>query len=170
MPIATRLDELPGVLPRVSYHWSTETEILSVHFDGAEPAVGYTGAIELEDPGGAVLTLDVHAGSITLLEVAVWPEVETEARLKPPRTDRDARFTFPLRISQPGVGVVEMDVPLAARRTPDDSVIHLRVGDGRPAGAVRVAENVVIETDDDGLLAGFWLLDVPPFPDTEAIR
>lgn len=170
MPIATRLDDLTGALPRVSYHWNVETEILSAHFDGAEPAVGYTGAIELEDRGGAVLTLDVHAGSITLLEVAVWPDVETAAALKPPRPSRDARFSFPLRISQPGIGVVEMDVPLAARRTKDDSVIHLRVGDGRPAGATRVAENVLIETDVEGKLAGFWLLEVPPFPNAETIR
>lgn len=155
---------MKGELPRVTFHWDAETEILSARLAGAPRDRGFTGSIELEDLRGAVLTLDVERGITTGLEVVVWPETDTVEGLAPPAVEAQGRLVVPARPSQPGVGVVEIEVPLAGRRSPDESVIHLRVGAPRPARPVRLADGLIVETDDEGVPAGFWLVGVPPFP------
>ena len=77
---------------------------------------------------------------------------------------------MPSRPSQPGIAVVEVDLPLGVQRSPDESVLHLRVGSGRGREWVALADNLLVEFDPNGELAGFWLLDVPPFPETEGTR
>ncbi len=149
-------------LPRMTYHWDAETEILS---GSAEVAgrEGLTGSIELEDARGAVVTLDLQGGLLRGVEVVVWPPVKTRETLAPPRPVCGAEVVVPT-LSDQGVAVVEIDVPLAAESSADESVIHLRVGSGRPAKTVALAQNLLLDLDARGDVAGLWLLDVPPFP------
>jgi hypothetical protein len=47
---------------------------------------------------------------------------------------------------------------------PSETVFHLRVGDDRKVELVRIADHLLVEVDEDGYVAGFWLTGVPPFP------
>lgn len=170
MSFPGRVEPLTGALPRVSFQWDAETEILAARLCEVSGERGFTGSIELEDRQGAVLTLDVVQGVTSGVEIVVWPQVATEADLRPPPVKRQGRLVVPARPSQPGVGVVEIEVPLSAVRSADESVIHVRVGPGRSAEPVRLGDNVIAEIDAAGDLAGFWLLDVPPFPGAERVR
>ncbi|MBE0593983.1 MAG: hypothetical protein IH616_16440 [Gemmatimonadales bacterium] len=151
-----------GDLPRMAYHWDAETEILSGSADvvGRE---GLTGSIELEDDRGAVVTLDFEGGLMRGVEVVVWPPVKTREALRAPRPVSGGEFVVPT-LSDQAVAVVEIDVPLSAESSADETVIHLRVGSGRPARTVALAENLLLDLDAKGELTGLWLLDVPPFP------
>lgn len=155
---------LDGPLPRFTYHWDTETEILSGVDASLQGERGLTGSIELEDSKGAVVTLDFAGGVMRGLEVVVWPTTRTTPMLGPPAPDDQGRFVIPARPSQPGVAVVEVDIALSVEHTPDESVIHLRVGPRRKAKVYQLGENLLMEVGHDGELAGFWLLAVPPFP------
>lgn len=165
MEFPGRVEPLTGALPPVSFRWDPETEILASRFESSEGGRGFSGSIELEDGQGAVLTVDVERGVACALEIVVWPESTIIPDLTPPRTERQGRLVIPARPSQPGVGVVEIDVAITAERRPDDSVIHVRVGPRVETEAVRLANDLIAETGPDGELAGFWLLNVPPFPE-----
>lgn len=151
-----------GDQPRMTFHWDAETEILSGSADVAGRD-GLTGSIELEDARGAVVTLDFDGGLMRGVEVVVWPPVKSKDALAAPRPVSGGVLVVPT-LSDQGVAVVEIDVPLAAESSADESVIHLRVGSGRPAKTVALAENLLLDLDAKGDMAGLWLLDVPPFP------
>jgi hypothetical protein len=158
-----RLEPCDGTLPDLTYHWDPETEILS----GSADLVGQhglTGSIELEDDRGAVVTLDFAEGVLRGIEVVVWPSVQSRDGLTVPEADAVAQLVVPQRLSQPGVAVVEIEVRVEAETCSDESIVHLRVGGGRPARTVRLAGNLLADLDRSGELAGFWLLDVPAFP------
>jgi hypothetical protein len=158
------MEALDGPLPRLDFHWDSETEILSGTAADVQGERGLTGSIELEDAKGAVVTLDFTGGIMRGVEVVVWPSVRTEERLTPPTPASQGRFVVPARPSQPGVAVVEVDISLAVESSQDESVMHLRVGPRRPFKVVQLAENLLMEVDNDGELGGFWLLEVPVFP------
>jgi hypothetical protein len=158
------IEPLTGELPTIAFKWDAETEILSGTAADVEPGRGLTGSIELEGKEGSVVTLDFQAGILRGLEVVVWPPVTVVDDLSPPEANRRGRLTAPARASQPGIGVVEVDVSLAAERRPDDSAVRLRVVPARVAETVQVADHLLVELDENGELAGFWLLDVPRFP------
>ena len=159
-----RMEPLEGPLPRLTYQWDPETEILSGVAADVTGERGLTGSIELEDAKGAVVTLDFAGGLMRGIEVVVWPATQTSPTLGPPTADERGRFVVPARPSQPGVAVVEVDISLSVEHTPDESVIHLRVGPQREAKTFQLAENLLMEVGDEGEIAGFWLLAVPPFP------
>lgn len=158
-----RLEPWDGALPALTYHWDPETEILSGTADLVGKR-GLTGSIELEDDRGAVVTLDFASGVLRGIEVVVWPSVQTRDGLPVPEAAGAAHLVVPQRLSQPGVAVVEIDVPLEAETCADESIVHLRVGRGRPVRTVRLAGNLLADLDRAGELAGFWLLEVPAFP------
>jgi hypothetical protein len=151
-----------GSLPRMTYRWDAETEILSgsAEVEGRE---GLTGSIELEDAHGAVVTLDFEGGLMRGVEIVVWPPVKSRDALEAPRPKSAGEFVVPALPDQ-GVAVVEIDVRLAAETDDDEAVIHLRVGGGRPHTTLALAENLLLDLDAKGEVAGLWLLDVPPFP------
>jgi len=159
-----RMEPLEGPLPRLTYQWDPETEILSGVAADVTGERGLTGSIELEDANGAVVTLDFAGGLMRGIEVVVWPTTQASPTLGPPTADERGRFVVPARPSQPGVAVVEVDISLSVEHTPDESVIHLRVGPQREAKTFQLAENLLMEVSDEGEIAGFWLLAVPPFP------
>src|SRR3990172_1835280 len=106
-------------------------------------------------------------GGVGGVGVVVWPEPQTVPGLTAPAARERGRLVLPARPSQPGIAAVEVDTHMVAEKTPDDSTIHLRVGPQRRVKLIQVAENLVLELDEASEIAGFWLLQVPPFPHVE---
>lgn len=148
-------------LPAFPFHWDVETEILAGRHALDQAAAGFTGAWELESPSGAVIVLETVGGTLCGIEVVVWPDVERGTLVVP----HDAPVAR-LAIAAPNgeqAGVIELEAPIAAAANAAETIVHLRVGGAR-ARSVRIAENVVADLDADGRLAGFWLHDLPLFP------
>ena len=119
-----------------------------------------------EGTDGSWLILEVAAGRINGIEVAVWPDVHKRPSLVPPTSIEDARVLIPSRASQPGIASLEVDTPLMAEADTDERVIHFRVGARRDVRTVRVGRDLLLEVDPQSRVAGLWLLNVPPFPST----
>ncbi len=165
MGLGARVVERNGGLPRISYKWDPETDILTGAVQGAgKDAGGLTGSVELEGSDGSFILLDVVGGSIRGVEVVVWPDVRTLSSLQVPGEIKDADVALPTRRSQPSVAAVEVDASIAIETNPEESVFHVRVGAARRLDVVRVADGLLVEVDDKNELAGLWLTGVPPFP------
>jgi hypothetical protein len=171
MGLGARVVERQGRVPRISYRWDPETDILTGSIKGAKKeGAGLTGSVELEGSDGSFILLDVSGGAIRGVEVVVWPDVRTVAGLAPPAAVADGDVMLPTRRSQPSVAAVEVDAALSIETNPSESVFHVRVGPARHIGVVRVADGLLVEVDDRQEVAGLWLTDVPPFPGEEAVR
>jgi hypothetical protein len=169
MHFETRIEPLNGKLPKVSYRWDPETDILTVACKGVPKGNGMNGTVDLEGGDGSFVVIDVAGGALRGVDIVTWPDdVRTVAALEPPATSKEGQVTFPGRRSQPGVAAVEVDTPLTVDRNPTESVFHIRVGRQRPATVVRVADHMLVEVDKQSRIAGLWLLEVPPFPNVEA--
>jgi hypothetical protein len=158
-----RIEPLSSKLPSLSWRWDTETDILSGSFKTSGKSAGLTGTVELSDEAGSVAVLDVSGGVIRGLDMVIWPPVSSDPRLAPPAPARDGRVVLPARPSQPGIASVELDTTLSVISNADESAFHLLVGSRRQAEVVRVADRLLVEVDQKGRLAGFWLLGVPRF-------
>ena len=171
MHFETRIEPLDGKLPKVTYRWDPETDILTVVCKGAAKGTGsgMNGTVDLEGGDGSFVVIDVASGSLRGVDVVTWPDdVRTLATLEPPKPSKDAQVTFPDRRSQPGVAAVEVDTALTVDKNQSESVFHIRVGRTRPAAVIRVADHLLVEVDKQMRIAGLWLLEVPPFPNVEA--
>ncbi len=162
--LATGIEPLAGPVPTLIYRWDSETEILAARFESTGGR-GFTGSVEYEGDDGAFLLVDVQSGVVCGVEVVVWPDLATRSRLAPPRDARNGRLVVPARPSQPGVGAVEVEQPIAGETIDSRSIIHLRIGEKRPVTPVLLADLMMAEVDAAGGIAGFWLLDVPPLPE-----
>ena len=169
MGLSARVEPLGGKLPQIAFKWDPETEILSGQFKGLGKATGLTGSIELEGHDGSFIVLDVVAGAVRGLEVVVWPESSTAATLAPPKPASRGRLLMPSRPSQPGIAAVEVETAISVEKSADEATIHLRIGPWRKIDPVQLANNLIIEVDAEGEIAGFWLLNVPPFPRTKEV-
>jgi hypothetical protein len=163
MAFAATVEKLTGSLPTITFRWDDETEILAGHFEGTKKAGGLTGSVELEGADGSFVVLDVAEGAVQGLEVVVWPPVQTVS-LKAPATAQMGRLALPARRSQPNIAAVEVETALTAEKSVDGAIIHLRVGHRREVTTTRLADNLILESDASGTIAGFWLLNVPPAP------
>jgi hypothetical protein len=150
----------------VSYRWDADTDILIAQLDGEKPTGGMSGSVGLEGADGSWLILDVSAGRIRGVEVAVWPDVHKNPSLSPPATIEDALVVIPSRASQPGIASLEVDTPLTAESDTHERVIHFRVGKRRDVRTVRLAKDLLLDVDPQSRIAGLWMLNVPPFPTT----
>jgi len=169
MNFEARIEPLKGSLPKVSYHWDPETDILSVACRGVAKASGLNGTVDLEGVDGSFVVLEVADGSLHGVDVVTWPDdVRTVTELSAPAESKEGRVIFPARRSQPGIAAVEVDTALTVEKNSTESVFHLRVGRARTATVVRVADLMLLEIDKQSRLAGLWFLDVPPFPNVEA--
>lgn len=169
MQFQAKIEPLDGKLPKVSYRWDQETDILSATCKGVPKATGMDGSVDLEGSDGSFVLLDVAGGLLRGLDVVTWPDdIRTVAALAAPTAAEEARVLFPSRRSQPAVAAVEVDTALTVEKNPSESVIHIRVGRTRPVSVVRVADLLLVEVDKQSHLAGLWLLEVPPFPNVEA--
>ncbi|MBI1968222.1 MAG: hypothetical protein HYS40_09540 [Gemmatimonadetes bacterium] len=168
MQFEARIEPLDGKLPKVSYHWDPETDILSVACKGVQKATGLNGTVDLEGPDGSFVVIDVAGGMLRGLDVVSWPDdVRVVPQLAAPPDAEEAQVVFPSRKSQPGIAAVEVDTALTVDKDQTESVFHIRVGRTRPSTVVRVADHLLVEIDRQSRLAGIWLLDVPPFPNVE---
>ena len=169
MHFEARIEPLNGKLPKVTYRWDPETDILTVACKGVPKGNGMNGTVDLEGGDGSFVVIDVAGGALRGVDVVTWPDdVRTVASLQPPETSKEGQVTFPGRRSQPGIAAVEVDTPLTVDKNQSESVFHIRVGRQRAATVVRVADHMLVEVDKQSRIAGLWLLEVPPFPNVEA--
>src|SRR5258708_17232918 len=135
------IEPLDGKLPKVTYKWDPETDILVATCKGVAKGSGMNGSVDLEGADGSFVLLDIASGALRGVEVVSWPDdVRTMNELPAPDTVKEARVVFPTRRSQPGAAAVEVDTPLTAEKNAKESVFHLRVGPQRPARAARRAD------------------------------
>lgn len=165
MSLDVRVDEISeSELPPVEYRWDADTEILSVALRHAGVAEGLSGSMDIEGADGAWLMLELTAGRLAAVEVAVWPDVKTVDTLQVPAVNGAARIHVPSRGAHPGVDALEVDTPIRAVADKAERTIHFRIGPQRSSRAVRVARDLLVEVDGRSRIAGFWFLNVPPFP------
>ncbi|MEO8337404.1 MAG: hypothetical protein ABI664_20675 [bacterium] len=164
MNVVVQLEPAAEAPPAVAYRWDTDTDILTARLEGVGSGAGMSGSVELEGTDGSWLILEVAAGRINGVEVAVWPTVQKRPSLVPPTSVEDALVRIPARASQPGIASLEVDTPLMAEADADRGVIHFRVGIRRDVRTVRVGRDLLLEVDTQSRVAGLWLLNVPPFP------
>jgi hypothetical protein len=168
MHYEAKIEPLGGKLPKVSYRWDPETDILSATCKGLPKATGMDGTVDLEGNDGSFVLLDVAGGLLRGLDVVTWPDdIRTIDALAAPAAAKQARVLFPSRRSARGGGR-RRDTALTVEKNADESVFHIRVGRTRPITVLRVADHLLVEVDKQSRLAGLWLLEVPPFPNVEA--
>jgi hypothetical protein len=162
--IAVQLGPASGSPAEVAYKWDPDTDILSAQLSPGSPSQGMSGSVGLEGADGSWLILDVDAGRINGVEIAVWPEVRKLPTLSPPSQIEEANVAIPARQSQPNIASMETTTHLIAEADPAQRNFHFRLGKPRVARTVRLARDVLLDVDDKSQISGLWLLNVPPGP------
>ena len=165
--ISIQVEPSGEAAPSVEYRWDPDTEILSAQLSPRSSGKGMSGSVELEGADGSWLILDVNAGRINGVEVAVWPDVQKRSSLQPPGTVEDAQIIVPSRRSKPGLSAVEVETPLLAEADADERVFHFTLGKPRNTRTVRFARDLLLDVDGSNNLVGLWFLNVPPFPSAQ---
>ena len=165
MSVSVQLQPADTAPPAVDYRWDADTDILTAKLRSPGDKVGLSGSVELEGADGSWLILDVAGGSIDGVEVAVWPDVHKRRALSPPAAE-DARVFVPASSGTGAVASLEVETRLLAESDDAERVIHFRVGAQRDVRTVRVGRDLLLDVDPQSRIAGVWLLNVPPFPDT----
>src|SRR3989442_8009958 len=148
MHFEARIEPLNGKLPRVSYHWDPEADILTVACKGVPKGNGMNGTVDLEGGDGSFVVIDVAGGAMRGVDVVTWPDdVRTVASLKPPEASKEGQLTFPGRLSQPGIAAVEGDTALTVDQDQAESIFHIRVGRQPPATTRRRAGHLLVGID-----------------------
>ena len=165
MKIPIQVEPASETSPAVEYRWDPDTEILSAQLNPRVPGKGMSGSVELEGTDGSWLILDVSAGCINGVEIAVWPDVRTRNSLSPPGKVEDGRVLVPSRRSQrDAVASVEIETALLAEADEAERVFHFMLGKPQKIRTIRFARDLLLDIDASSHLAGLWLLNVPPFP------
>lgn len=164
MKIPVQIEAADESAPPVEYRWDTDTEILSAQLQYKAAGKGTSGSMELEGADGSWLILDLTAGRINGVEVAVWPEVQKRSSLSPPATIENARVSVPQRSSKPGVAATEVELPVMAEADESESVFHFKLSGARRTRTIRLARDLLLDVDGSSHLVGLWMLNVPPFP------
>ncbi|MCU0647225.1 MAG: hypothetical protein MUF00_04480 [Gemmatimonadaceae bacterium] len=166
MGYAVHLEPQSAPPSAVAYRWDADTEILSVrlaHAPGESHAGEATHVVELTGTDGSWLLLDLLGGAIDGVEIAVWPsDMSTEALRLPHELEHVRAILTSKRSS--GAMLADRTVPMAIERDQQGRHLHLRVGPGRDARTVQLAQSLLLDVDPLDEIAGIWLLDVPPVP------
>jgi hypothetical protein len=162
--IAVQLGPAAGAPAEVAYKWDPDTDILSAQLSPVSPSEGMNGSVGLEGADGSWLILDVAAGRINGVEVAVWPDVRKLSTLAPPTNVEDVHVTIPSRRSQPNIASMEMATNLIAEADHARRNFHFRLGKPKLSRTIRLARDVLLDVDDKSQISGLWLLNVPPSP------
>jgi hypothetical protein len=162
--IAVQLEPQPTVPAEVQYTWDADTDILSAQVLPPAMGDGMSGSVGVEGSDGSWLILDVAAGRINRVEVAVWPDVRRLASLAPPPLVEDLRVLVPSRRSQPDIASLETKTHLIAEADPAQRNIHFRLGKPRATRTIRLARDLLLDVDEKSHISGVWLLNVPPCP------
>jgi hypothetical protein len=165
MKISVQLEAASEALSDVRYAWDADTDILSAHLGtvGDERRLSRSISFEGSD---AWIILDVAAGRISGLDVAVWPEIIRRAAVVVPPEIEDASAILSLQ-SQAGQTRVSHATParMIAEADPANQNFHFRLGTPRHTRTVRVARDLLLDVDNNSHITGLWLLNVPPCPD-----
>lgn len=164
MKIPIEVEPASGASPAVEYRWDADTEILSAQLNPRATGKGMSGSVGVEGADGSWLILDVSAGCINGVEVAVWPEIHKRRSLALPGKVEEGSVRVPSRRSQPGVASLEVETPVLAEADEAERVFHFTLGKKRQTRTVRFAKDLLLDLDGSNHLAGLWLLNVPPFP------
>lgn len=164
MNIAVQVDPPTEVPSPVDYRWDADTDILTASLRNGAAGEGMSGSVELTGEDGSWVVLDVKAGAIRGVEVAVWPDVRKVSTLPVPASVEHARVTVPSRKADHGVSLVQVDTTLVADADHAERTIHFRLGAHRASRTVRIASDILLDLDDRSRIMGLWLLNVPPFP------
>ena len=148
----------------VRFRWDADTEILSASIVDRRGGGSVATTVELEGNDGSWVTLELRAGRLCGIVVAVWPPVKARSVLMPPNVAASGHATLPSAVTGATISDVEVDTLLAAESDRLERTFHLRVGQPRRSRAVRVGQSILLELDDADQLAGLWLLNVPPVP------
>jgi hypothetical protein len=164
IPVQLTSDDLsPADVRHVKYRWDADTEILSAQLSGAGADEGPSGSVGMEGGDGSWLILDIGAGRIQSVEVAVWPEVKELASLTPPSTVQDAAVGFTAN-TRAGDVAIQVSTRVLAESDVGRKTFHFRVGGGRVARTIRLASDLLLDVDERSQISGLWLLNVPPCP------
>lgn len=164
MKIPIQVEPAGDTAPSVEYRWDADTEILSAQLSPRTSGTGMSGSVELEGSDGSWLILDVSAGHINGVEVAVWPDVQKRNSLHPPGAVETAHVVVRERTARHDVASVEVETPLLAEADEAERIFHFMLGKRRQTRTVRFATDMLVDLDGSNNLAGLWLLNVPPFP------
>ena len=148
----------------VEYRWDRDTDILTASAGVPASGGGVSGSVELTGADGSWLILDLAAGRVRGVEVAVWPDVRSVRTLGVPDEAPGAMITIPAREGASRVASFEIATSLVAEADTAERTIHFRVGGAKPSRTVRIARDILIDVDARSAIAGVWLLNVPPFP------
>ena len=163
MKIPVRIEAADEAAPAVEYRWDADTEILSAQLQHKAAGNGASGSMELEGADGSWLILDLTAGRINGVEVAVWPDVHKRSTLAPPSSIEDARVSVPQRTSK-GVSAQEVEIPVMAEADEAERVFHFKLSGAKRSRTIRLARDLLVDIDGTSNLVGLWMLNVPPFP------
>ena len=162
VPFAVEPSDAPA--DAVEYRWDADTEILAASVADRRGGGSVSTSVELEGRDGSWITLELRAGRVCGLEVAVWPPVKARSALAPPQRRESGHLVYRAAVNVAGAADVEVDTVLSAESDRQERTFHLRVGTARRARTVQVGRDILLEVDDAGQLAGVWLLNVPPIP------
>jgi hypothetical protein len=162
--IAVRLEPASESPAEVAYRWDQDTDILTAQLLTETDGDGMSGSVGLEGSDGSWLVLDVAAGRIKGVEIAIWPEVRKLSAFAPPAQVEDACVIVPSRRSQPEIASLEMATLLVAEADHANRNFHFRLGKFRGSRTIRLARDVLLDVDDKSQISGLWLLNVPPCP------
>ena len=174
MKVSVQLQPADASPANVEYTWDADTDILSAQLsprassDGA--ADGLSGSVGLEGSDGSWVILDVAAGRIAGVEVAVWPDVRQLPALSLPTQIEDVQVMLPVSKTKADVASLEVDTHLFAEADAGQRNFHFRLGPPRGARTVRVAQDLLFDVDDKNRISGLWLLNVPPCPPTPSVE
>jgi len=156
----------PSVEPAapVEYRWDADTEILAASVADRRGGGSVSTSVELEGRDGSWVTLELRAGRLCGVEVAVWPPVKARSLLVPPTPATTGHVVYRPAVDLAGAADIEVDTPLSAESDRMERTFHMRVGAMRASRAVQVGRDILLEVDEADQLAGVWLLNVPPIP------
>src|SRR5256712_8659713 len=96
MQFEARIEPLTVMLPKVTYRWDPETDILSVACKGTGKATGLNGTVDLEGGDGSFVVIDVAGGFIHGVGVGTWPgDIRTPDTPPIPEPAKDRPLAFP---------------------------------------------------------------------------
>jgi hypothetical protein len=151
--------------PDVEYRWDCDTDILSARLSTAAAVEGTPGSVEVAGEDGSWLILDLTAGRINGVEVAVWPDVRKRPTLEPPAASQAGHAVVRAAMPDGTVPALEMSTAVMAEADAAERTIHFRLGGERRTRTLRLGRDLLLDLDAQSRLAGVWLLNVPPCPD-----
>lgn len=172
MKVAVQLRPADASPADVEYTWDPDTDILSAQLSPRISIAGdgLSGSVGLEGNDGSWVILDVAAGRIAGVEVAVWPDVRQLPALSLPTQIEDVQVVLPVSKTKADVASLEVDTHLVAEADASQRNFHFRLGAPRGARTVRVARDLLFDVDDKNRISGLWLLNVPPCPPTQSVE